>query len=150
MLALLLGRHQPFLLAPSSEGSVYWCLSKRKTSNSVLIVDVWSHKLNPNWKESESNLPVHEWKYSVTLTTICNLLNFCRLDTSHHAFAETNGQILDWAFIMDVCTSSVGIWCLSQFYIQLLYRQHLGTWILPFWQFGQNKKISETTEFLLR
>ena len=38
----------------------------------------------------------------------------------------------------------------SQFYIQLLYRPHLGTWILPFWQFGQNKKISETTEFLLR
>ena len=37
-----------------------------------------------------------------------------------------------------------------QFYIQLLYRPHLGTWILPFGQFRQNKKISETTEFLLK
>ena len=37
-----------------------------------------------------------------------------------------------------------------QFYIQWLYRPHLGTWILPFRQFGQNKKISETTEFLLK
>ena len=37
-----------------------------------------------------------------------------------------------------------------QFYIQLLYRPHLGTWILPFGLSGSKRKISETTEFLLK
>ena len=37
-----------------------------------------------------------------------------------------------------------------QFYIQLLYRPHLGTWILPFGLLGSKWKISETTEFLLK
>ena len=38
----------------------------------------------------------------------------------------------------------------AQFYIQLLYRPHLGTCILPFGLLGSKKKISETTEFLLK
>ena len=38
----------------------------------------------------------------------------------------------------------------SQFYIQLLYRPHLGTSILPFGLLGSKRKISETTEFLLK
>ena len=36
------------------------------------------------------------------------------------------------------------------FYIQLLYKPHLGTWILPFGLLGSKRKISETTEFLLK
>ena len=35
-----------------------------------------------------------------------------------------------------------------QFYIQLLCRPHLWTWILPFGLLGSKMKISETTEFL--
>jgi len=38
----------------------------------------------------------------------------------------------------------------AQFYIQLLYRLHFGTWILPFGLLGSECKISETTEFLLK
>ena len=42
----------------------------------------------------------------------------------------------------------------AQFYIQLLYRSHFGTWILPFGLLGSTVgskwKISETTEFLLK
>ena len=38
----------------------------------------------------------------------------------------------------------------SQFYIQLLYRPHLRTWILPFGLLGSKRKISKTTEFLLK
>ena len=37
----------------------------------------------------------------------------------------------------------------SQFYIQLLFRPHLGTWTLPFRLLGSKWKISETMEFLL-
>ena len=37
-----------------------------------------------------------------------------------------------------------------QFYIQLLYRPHLGTWFLPFGLLGSKWKISETMEFLLK
>ena len=38
----------------------------------------------------------------------------------------------------------------AQFYIQLLYRPHFGTWILPFGLLGSKRKISYTTEFLLK
>ena len=42
----------------------------------------------------------------------------------------------------------------AQFYIQLLYRPHFGTWILPFGLLGSTVgskwKISEMTEFLLK
>ena len=38
----------------------------------------------------------------------------------------------------------------TQFYIQLLYRPHLGTWILLSGLLGRKRKNSEATEFLLK
>ena len=37
-----------------------------------------------------------------------------------------------------------------QFYVQLLYGPHFGTWILPFGLLGSKWKISETMKYLLK
>ena len=41
-------------------------------------------------------------------------------------------------------------WQTPQFYIQLLFKPHLGIWFLPFGLLGSKEKISETTEILLK
>ena len=71
----------------------------------------------------------------------------------HSLWPDQNKQYLFWKKShqkFKIFIFGIGCWILSQFYIQLLYRPHLGTWILPFGLMGSKWKNSETTEFLLK